>query len=136
MVVGLLGELTSRLDDPRRVRGLAVASVGEAGVLLDAQDRPLAPVLAWYDPRPAALREAVLARVPAARLAAVAGLAPEPIFTTFKLAWHADRQPEAWARARRWLHLADWIAFRLGGAPATDASLASRTALFDLAAAR
>ncbi len=135
MVVGLLGELAGQLDDPRRVRGLAVASVGEAGVLLDAQGRPLAPALAWYDPRPAALREAVLARVPAERLAAVAGLAPEPIFTIFKLAWHADRQPEARARARRWLHLADWIAFRLGGAPVTDASLASRTALFDLAAA-
>ncbi len=136
LVAALLGELAARLDDPARVRGLAVASVGEAGVLLDARDRPLAPVLAWYDPRPAALREAVLVRIPAERLAAVTGLAPEPIFTLFKLAWHARHQPEAWARARRWLHLADWIAFRLGAAPATDASLASRTALLDLGAAR
>lgn len=133
LVVELLGELASRLEKPRAVQGLAVASVGEAGVLLDARDRPLAPVLAWYDPRPAALREAVLARVPAERLAAVAGLAPEPIFGLFKLAWHAARTPEAWRSARRWLHLADWIAFGLGGAPATDPSLASRTALFDLA---
>lgn len=134
LVLGLLRELASAVEGRGRVEGLAVASVGEAGVLLDAHDRPLAPVLAWYDPRPAALREAVLARLPAERLAAIAGLAPEPIFGVFKLAWHATRTPEAWGQARRWLHLADWIAFRLGGAPATDASLASRTGLLDLAA--
>lgn len=133
LVVELLRGLAGQLDEPRAVQGIAVSSVGEAGVLLDGRDRPLAPVLAWYDPRPAALREAVLARVPAERLARIAGLAPEPIFGLFKLAWHAARTPEAWAAARRWLHLADWIAFGLGGAPATDPSLASRTALLDLA---
>jgi len=128
-----LAELARGLEHPERVAGLAVASVGEAGVLLDARDRPLAPMLAWYDPRPAALREELLAHLSAERLARIAGLTPDPILGVFKLAWHARHTPEAFRMARRWLHVADWLAFRLGGASATDPSLASRTGLFDLA---
>ncbi|MCX8100583.1 MAG: FGGY family carbohydrate kinase [Geminicoccaceae bacterium] len=134
--VAALAELARRLDRPQRVAGLAVASVGESGVLLDAADRPLAPALAWYDPRPAALRAELLARVPAELLARIAGVTADPILGVSKLLWHARHTPEAFEAARRWLHLADWLAFRLGGAPATDATLASRTGLFDLARAR
>jgi xylulokinase len=131
--VAALAELAGCVDRPERVVGLAVASVGEAGVLLDDHDRPLAPVLAWYDPRPSSLREEVVARLSADRLARIAGVTPDPILGVLKLAWHARHTPDAFAAARRWLHLADWLAFRLGGAPATDPSLASRTGLFDLA---
>lgn len=133
--VAALAELARVLTEPGRVVGLAVASVGEAGVLLDARDRPLAPVLAWFDPRPAALRTELLARVPAERLARIAGVTADPILGVLKLLWYARHAPEAFRAARRWLHLADWLAFRLGGAPATDATLASRTGLVDLARA-
>jgi len=131
--VAALAELAGGLDRPDRVAGLAVASVGEAGVLLDDRDRPLAPMLAWYDPRPTALREEVVARLSADRLARIAGVTPDPILGVLKLAWHARHTPEAFAAAHHWLHVADWLAFRLGGARATDSSLASRTGLFDLA---
>ncbi|MCL6606877.1 MAG: hypothetical protein K6T74_02180 [Geminicoccaceae bacterium] len=131
--VAALAELAARLDRPDRVAGLAVASVGESGVLLDARDRPVAPMLAWYDPRPSAERREVVARLSADRLARIAGVTPDPILGVLKLAWHARHTPEAFAAARRWLHVADWLAFRLGGARATDSSLASRTGLFDLA---
>ncbi|MCS6878806.1 MAG: FGGY family carbohydrate kinase [Geminicoccaceae bacterium] len=134
--VATLGALARRLEEPRRVIGLAVASVGEAGVLLDAEDRPLAPILAWFDPRPAALRADLLDRVSPERFARIAGVTADPILGALKLAWYARSAPEAFARARKWLHLADWLAFRLGGAPATDASLASRTGLLDLRAGR
>lgn len=130
--VATLGALAKALDDPRRVVGLAVASVGEAGVLLDARDQPLAPILAWFDARPSAERPRALTQLSAERLAQVAGVTLDPILGLLKLLWYARNLPEAFARARRWLHIADWLAFRLGGAPATDTSLASRSGLLDL----
>ncbi len=40
----------------------------------------------------------------------------------------------SFARARRVLMMADWIAFRLSGVAATDPTLASRTQYYDAAA--
>ena len=39
------------IDDPKRVRSVAITSVGEAGVPLGEDDRPLHPIIAWYDTR-------------------------------------------------------------------------------------
>ena len=43
--------MTGRLAADTRVAGLAVTSMGEAGVLVDAAGRPLFPVLTWHDRR-------------------------------------------------------------------------------------
>jgi xylulokinase len=49
-----------------------------------------------------------------------------------KLLWLKENQPEAFGRTRRWLHMADYIAYRLSGVPATEYSLASRTMALDV----
>src|SRR5688500_455047 len=36
---------------PARVRGVAVASMAEAGMLLDVAGHPVTPLIAWYDSR-------------------------------------------------------------------------------------
>jgi xylulokinase len=46
--------------------------------------------------------------------------------------WIKENQPEAWTRTVRWLHVADYVAYRLSGGQATDWSLASRTMAFDI----
>ena len=58
--------------------------------------------------------------------------APDPTFTASKLIWLRERYPDAMTKARHWLHVSDWLAFRLSGCMATDLSLASRTMLLDL----
>jgi xylulokinase len=129
----VLREVTGRLDDPARIRGVAVASVGEAGVLLDAAGRPLAPMLAWYDTRPAAILDTLVGRVGFDRLHALTGLCPDPTFSLLKLLWLRLHQPEAWRRGCAWLHVSDFLGWRLCGERASDTSLASRTLAFDLA---
>ena len=109
------------------VAGVAVASVGESAVLIDAAGRPLAPAIAWFDRRSAS-EAAALAEVAAAAL-----LPPDPTYTLAKLGWMRAHEP-GFPAARRWLHLADWIGFRLTGEAATDFTLASRTQALDLAA--
>ena len=49
-VVTAIRQVLQRVD-ARRVLALAVASVGESGVLLDAQGQALCPIIAWHDSR-------------------------------------------------------------------------------------
>ncbi|HMR32249.1 MAG TPA: FGGY family carbohydrate kinase [Geminicoccaceae bacterium] len=126
----------ARLDDPARVRGIAVASFGEAGVALDAAGRPAGPVIAWFDNRTAPLLAELVERIGFERLHRLTGLCPDPTFSLLKLLWLRRHDAAAFARATAWLHIADFLAWRLSGEMATDISLASRTMALDLAAGR
>ncbi|MDQ3514607.1 MAG: FGGY family carbohydrate kinase [Chloroflexota bacterium] len=114
------------------IAGVAVASVGEAGVPLDARGEPTAEVIAWYDTRSAPQADRLGATVGRDALFAVSGLSLQPIWSACKLLWLRDERPDAFARTVRWLMVADWVAYRLCGVQATDHSLASRTHAFNL----
>jgi xylulokinase len=118
--------------DPARVRGVAVASMAEAGLLLNAIGRPITPLIAWYDSRSDPQFRRWREQFGNERWLPIAGNRPNPIFGIFKLQWLRDNEPDAYAAAARWLHVADYIAFQLCGAQATGYSLATRTMLFDL----
>ena len=114
------------------ITGIAVASVGEAGVPLDARGEPTAEVIAWYDTRSAPQAERLEARIGRDALFTSSGLSLQPIWSVCKLLWLRDERPDAFARTVRWLMVADWVAYRLCGVQATDHSLASRTHAFHL----
>lgn len=129
----VIAEAAAQLDDPARVRGIAVASFGEAGVLLDAEGRPAGPIIAWFDNRTAPLLGELVERIGFDRLHRLTGLCPDPTFSLPKLLWLRRHDTGAFARATAWLHVADFLAWRLSGEMATDISLASRTMALDLA---
>ena len=116
-----------------RIVGAAAASVGESGVLLDADDRPTHPAIAWYDGRSEPQAAALERALGATALGLTHGLSSEPIFGLHKIMWIRENAPEAYERGRIWLNLADYAAFRLSGVAATDYSLACRTGALDLA---
>lgn len=125
--------VTGRIDEPHRVRGVAVTSFGEAGTLLDRSGRVLAPLIAWYDTRTAGLLDRLLGEIGFEALHRLTGLCPDPTFSLLKLLWLKENRADAFARATAWLHVSDFLAWRLSGAMATDTSLASRTLALDLA---
>lgn len=131
-VVAALRRAVGALDDPRRVVGVAVASMAEAGVALDRDGEPAHAVVAWHDRRAAAQAERLASAVGAHRVQAITGLRPQPIYGLCKLAWLAEHHPDAFARTDSWLNIADYVAYRLCGERATDYSLASRTWALDL----
>jgi xylulokinase len=114
------------------VAGVAVASMGESCVLVDASGRAVAPAIVWHDRRTAEAAKAIAARFGPERVFAVTGQPIDPTLTLAKLLWMRRHWPDAMTRTRRILMLADWIAFRLSGEAATDATLASRTLYLDI----
>jgi xylulokinase len=130
--VEVLRDALAQIDDPRRIAGIAVTSVGEAGVLLDTNGAAVHESIAWFDQRTLKQHEWISGAVGWERLSAITGLASAPIYSVLKQLWIKENAPEAWSRAVRWLHVADFVAYMLSGEQATDWSIASRTLAFDL----
>lgn len=128
----VLREAVGQVSDPRQIAGIAVASMGEAGVTLDEYGQPTYDVIAWFDRRTVLQTDRFSAQISADELFAITGTELQPIYTAPKLMWIRDMQPEAWARTRKFLNVSAYIAYRLGAEMAQDHSLASRTGLFDL----
>ncbi len=128
----VLRDAASQLRDTEQVSSIAVSSMAESGVPLDAGGRPTAEIIAWFDGRTspqAAWLEQAIGR---GRIYTLTGLPLRPIFGLCKMLWLKENDPEAFARTVSWLNVADYIAFRLCGEKGTDYSLASRTLAFDL----
>ena len=104
-------------------------------VLLDAAGKVLAPVILWNDQRSTAECDDI-DRLTAGRIAEWTGNPTRTAFTASKLLWLRRHRPDIHARIDTVLLPKDFIRFRLTGMPATEASDASGTSLFDVRAGR
>jgi len=110
--------------------GCGITSMAETVVLLDASGVPIEPAVAWYDTRAAAEHDELLAEFGSA-FGRTTGLGTSQIPTIATLRWLVRNVPGTRAAARA-LGVAEWIAHRLGGEDAAEASIASRTGGFSV----
>ncbi len=117
----------------RRASAVGVTGMSETGVLLDRRGAPLAPALAWHDPRgDTDMVRAVLGDEAYRR---TAGRPIDAVSSLPKLLWLRRHVPEA-RRAVRFLSVPEWAVHSLGGEQVSELSLVSRTGLFDVAGRR
>ena len=117
---------------PGSIAGLGVASFAESGVLLDRHGSPLGPIVPWHDTRDAAELTALGAEIGANRFSAATGLPLWQQWSLTKHRWLRTHRPETRDAVRR-LNVAEWVVHALGGEPASEQSLASRTGWLRLA---
>jgi sugar (pentulose or hexulose) kinase len=113
--------------------GVGVTGMAETGVLVDGRDRPLAPAIAWHDPR--GDLDTITRELGAETFRVTTGLPVTPMPSLGKLLWLRRTHPDSKA-ATRFYSVGEWVVRRLGGAPVAELSLASRTGLLDLAGRR
>ncbi len=130
-VLAILAEVAVALGG-RPVAGIAATSVGESYAVIDAAGRSVMPSIAWFDRRTVQDAATVEAEVGSERAFAINGVGVEFNFTLVKMMWARRNWPEAYARGRRILMMADWVAYRLSGTGATDPTLAARTQYYDV----
>jgi sugar (pentulose or hexulose) kinase len=114
-----------------RVTSLGIASMAEAGVLVGADDEPLAPVIAWHDSRDTRQLADLADAIGGRRFSTTTGL---PLWTQWSLTkhrWLHEHVPSTRDAVRRY-NVAEWVARGLGAAPVSELSLASRTGWLDL----
>lgn len=129
-IVDGLSSVAKAINDPENIVTISVASVGEAGVLLDAEDRVMGPVMTWYDTRTQPQLEHIVSRIGESRLYEITGIPAHSNYSLNKILWlieHCEHQTPA-----SWLCMAEYVAFRLSGVKRAEYSLASRTLAFDI----
>jgi sugar (pentulose or hexulose) kinase len=130
-VSAAIAETTAAAGRPS-LAAIGVASMAESGLLLDRRSGAArTPLLPWYDQAAAPFAAGLAEREDEAARFRAFGIHPSFKCSLAKILQLRHGQPEALDGAI-WLCAADYIAFRLGGAMATDYSLAGRTYAFDL----
>ena len=119
-------ELLTRTTE--KIEAIAIAGMGETGMLIDATGRAVTPGYAWFDPRGA---EQAAAFPPGVRseFAGRTGLPLGAQVSVAKLAYLRDQGVQL--TGLRWLNLPEFVAMALGARAAVEHSLISRTGLID-----
>ena len=119
--------LRTALDDAGGLEDVAAVSVGgqqHGMVALDAEGRVIRDALLWNDTRSAGAASDLIAEFGAGALADRTGLVPVASFTSTKLRWLRDTEPENAARVAAVALPHDWLTWRLRGfGPADDSPL-------------
>lgn len=117
----------------QHVAALSFSSQANTLTLLDAEHRPLTPLIAWNDPRRTSDDAWFDAFASMPDRYAQTGL---PVashqFAAARLRWLAETHRDAWRSARRFCLLSEFITHRLTGVFAAEPGLAGLTGLFDI----
>jgi len=130
-VAACVREAVAAAPGPVEVGAVAVSSMGESGLALDARGEPLTPILLYHDRRGAEFVQFWEREVGPEPIHQITGQVLRPIFAAHKLLWLRAHEAALWPRVARWLSTADYVTYRLCGRAVTDLTLASRTMLFD-----
>ncbi|KQY04798.1 xylulose kinase [Mycobacterium sp. Root135] len=120
------------VDAGVEVRAVGVTCMGESGVLVDARERPLAPVIAWHDDRDGDEVADLAATIGAETFGGIAGKPLRGQFSLTKHRWllrHAPATRDATTR----FDVGGWVVRQLGGDAVLELSLAGRTGWLDVA---
>jgi glycerol kinase len=123
----------------RDIAAIGIANQRETTLVWDrATGIPIHSAIVWQDRRTAPMCRRLKDAGAEAQVAARTGLLLDPYFSATKVAWLLDRVPDARARAERgelaFGTVDSFLLWRLtaGAVHATDATNASRTALYDI----
>lgn len=119
--------------DAKQVAGIGVGGQMHGLVALDAAGNVLRPAILWNDGRTAAQVDYLNETVGNDKLSAWTGNIAFAGFTSPKLLWMRQNEPDLFARIAKILLPKDYLVYRLTGVHATDYSDASGTLLLDVA---
>lgn len=109
---------------------IAVSSLGESFVLLDESDDVLFLPMLYTDAR--GKEEADEAIKDLDELYAISGVAPQGMYSAYKLAWIKNNAPDLYKKGAKAMLVAEYLGYVLTGIRAVDYASASRTGVFDV----
>ncbi len=116
----------------RDIAAIAIASMAESGLLVDAHGEPAGPIIPYFDQRSLPQSQMIKARLGADRVYRITGMFISPLNSLTKLLWLKQNQPELFRRAAKWLCIPDYLYYQLTGQYATDYSIGCRTLAMDI----
>ena len=130
-IANSIKEVTSQIDNPKDIKGLAVTGMGMDGVPIDKNGNWLYPFISWHCPRTIPQQTWWLENIGPDKQFSLGGNQIWTFNTALRLRWMKENEPQILKAAEKWLLIEDFINFMLCGEYATDYSMASTTLLFD-----
>ena len=131
-VRNLLKELVSQCPHPEKIAAISFASFGEAGLAVDANGKPLAPAITWFDHRSNQVIEEWKDQVDEYEVFRITGMRIGSMSSLAKILWEKNNLPHVYRRIKKWLFVPSYIMLKLTGEYRTDYSMATRSMLFDI----
>lgn len=128
-VWGVMEEIAPQYPD---LAGIGVTSFGETFVMLDENDRILAPAILYTDPRGKEQKEQLEKQLGSRHIQEISGLCPHEMYSIPKLMWIKQNRPDLFAKAKKVFLMEDYVVYKLTGVAQIDYSLATRTMAFDI----
>jgi len=119
-------------QDHKDISALAIASFGEAVVLLDKYDRVLDKSIFYSDIRGTEEVSDILSHFEREIVQELTGMPINPMYSANKLLWIKKHKRDTYDKAVKIMLFGDYIAYMLTGEAAVDFSLASRTMLLNI----
>ncbi|ADK14225.1 MULTISPECIES: FGGY-family carbohydrate kinase [Clostridium] len=127
----ILKDLSNQLKG-ESIDGIAIASMGAAGVLLDENDNWIHRSITWFDTRTKQIADWWRKTLGDEKVYSITGFVPNPMAGITKIQWIKNKMPEKFNKVKHWLSMQDYIAYRLTGKAGVDYSIACRTMAMDL----
>ncbi|GHT79516.1 xylulokinase [Spirochaetia bacterium] len=115
----------------RDAAALSVSSIGEAFVILNDNDRPLANGIVYLDNRSAETLPEIAGKIAVRELYDITGMYLHQMFSLSRFVWQQKYTPKVIKEAEKFCMFGDFITYKLTGQRAIDPSSASRTMMFD-----
>ncbi|WP_369070183.1 gluconokinase [Kineococcus terrestris] len=119
-----------------RVAALSFSAAMHNLMGIDAEHRPLTPLVTWADTRAAEQAERLRASTGGLALHRRTGTPLHPMSPLPKLVWFHEQEHQLCERVSFWIGVKEWVLLHLAGALVVDHSVASATGLLDLASLR
>lgn len=125
----VLGRVCASTDE--KIEAIATASFGEAAVLMDKNGETVCDSIFYTDVRGADMLDELRRTVDPAALELRTGMPINYMYTLPKLMWLRKNRPGTLERTGKMMLYGSYVEYMLTGVAAIDASLASRSLMFD-----
>ncbi len=124
--------LQSGSFDANQIAGIGLDGQSWSAIPVDRKGSVLANTPIWMDTRASEQCKAVLERVGFDRVFSVSGNSFEPSYTTPKILWFKENEPQIYENTYKFLQSNSYIAFRLTGVITQDRSQGYGLHMFDM----
>jgi xylulokinase len=128
---------TREIIQKAQVTGDDITAIAFSGQMmgclpLDKTGKPLRPCIIWADQRAVSQAEYLSEIIGEEHIYRITGHRISPTYSASKMLWVRENEPEIYKQVHKFVHVKDFIAYRMSGAFVTDRSDASGMNLYSL----
>ncbi len=127
--ISCIQSITKKLGPPASI---GISSAMHSIVLVDADGKPITPLITWADGRAIPQAKALQESVVGEKIYNTTGTPIHPMSPLCKIKWFAENEPDKLKNAYKIIGIKEFIWWKLFGIYEIDYSLASATGLFDV----